>query len=264
MEEGGEGRESSDALPGRCRRHSSDAAVLQRDVSTDAATRKNAAVGDARGRSAAQGAPSGGAPQGEPSESADHAPLPPAQWVELRGNLRVPLRVVEAVPLVKLVTHTYDEPGRKPLYFGAQWSFTLEPVEVEGMAGHATRVTLVEDGYVTSPTLRFLYGVLMGYATTCERFVTDLGSIVPELDEDEHGQAVLSAEAKARIAEAQRRREAARKREADVNALLAATPGIEATATPSATGAQAAPRGWPRAASRTAPTLRHRRLRAEP
>ena len=86
------------------------------------------------------------------------------RWIEISGSNKLPMRIVESLPVTRLVTRIDSD----KLPFGGQWTFRLEP------QGGSTQVTIIEDGEVYNPFFRFVSRFIMGHHATLNRYMTDL------------------------------------------------------------------------------------------
>lgn len=107
--------------------------------------------------------------RGPPLEGVERLPDRPggkAAWVERwKGMGRVTFEVVEQDPPRRLVTRIVDQ----SLPFGGGWTF-----EVEGFERSST-VTISETGVIKPPLFRFLARFLLGYTSSIDQYLRELG-----------------------------------------------------------------------------------------
>ena len=104
-----------------------------------------------------------------PDENGQHG------WREHSGGETITFRIVEMEPPRRLVTRIADE----NLPFGGRWIYDLAPVD------SGTRLTISEQGEIYNPVFRFVSRFVLGYTSTMEGVLRDLGtkhgeSVTPE------------------------------------------------------------------------------------
>jgi glycerophosphoryl diester phosphodiesterase len=91
------------------------------------------------------------------------------RWRERADGEQVTYEVVESERPSRLVTRIADE----DLPWGGTWTYELED------EGEQTRVTIREDGWVDNLVFRFFARFVLGYESTLEDYLTDLGEYAP-------------------------------------------------------------------------------------
>lgn len=90
-------------------------------------------------------------------------------WTEIAAHdMKIPLQVMESVPPQRLVIRIADP----TLPWGGTWTTEIEPA---GSGTGFTAVRITEHGEVSNPFFRFMARFVLGYTSTIDTYLTDLG-----------------------------------------------------------------------------------------
>lgn len=94
-----------------------------------------------------------------------------AVWQDqFKNGQRMSYETVEAVPNQKLVRLIVDSGGP----FGGTWTYMLKP------EGAGTRITIMEDGWVSNPVFKVVGKFVIGYHATLENYLKHLATKLGE------------------------------------------------------------------------------------
>jgi uncharacterized protein YndB with AHSA1/START domain len=124
-----------------------------------------------------------GVTQVAPAAPADGHP----RWAMTTEEGRMTIEVVEVTPPRRLVTRIVGD----ELPFGGTWTYNLSPTAT------GTRLTIVEDGWISNPLYRFFARYVFGLSTTIDRSLRALGrrlgeNITPVISQREPAEPVAS------------------------------------------------------------------------
>lgn len=98
-------------------------------------------------------------------------------WRQKMSGFDVPIIVLEAVPLRKLVTQI-DPKARAA--FGGTWTYELAP------DGTGTHISVTEAGWIGNPVFRFMSRFLFGYYGSLDGYLKALGKRFGETVQPTH------------------------------------------------------------------------------